>query len=83
MRDEQTIMHAELCIGDTTIMLAYSTEKFKPHTAGFFIYVDNADETYSRTINANAKTVMEGQDQSYGRSGIEDPFGNIWWVTSV
>lgn len=65
-------------------MLADSTEKFKPCTAGFFIYVSNADETYAKAINAGAKTVLPMQDQSYGRSGgIEDPFGNTRWITSI
>jgi PhnB protein len=84
MRDENTIMHAEIIIGDTTIMIADSTEAFKPSPAGFFIYVKNADHTYAKAIGEGAKKVMEVDDQTYGRSGgIEDPFGNTWWITSV
>jgi len=84
MRDENTIMHAELLIGSSTIMLADSTEKFSAKTAGLFIYVDDADDTFKKAINAGATIVTEVTDQPYGRSGgVEDPFGNVWWITSL
>ena len=84
MRDENTIMHAEIMIGGSTIMLADSTEKFSERPAGLFIYVDDADETFKKAIDAGGVTEMEVLDQSYGRSGgVRDPFGNVWWITSV
>ncbi len=84
MRDEHTIMHAEIMIGGSTIMLADSTEKFSPRTAGLFIYVDDADETFKKAINAGSAVITELSNQSYGRSGgVQDPFGNVWWITSL
>ncbi|MEP6949231.1 MAG: VOC family protein [Ginsengibacter sp.] len=84
IRDEHTIMHAEIMIGGSTIMLADSTEKFNVRTGGFFIYVDDGDETFKKAIDAGATIVTEMADQTYGRSGgVEDPFGNVWWITSV
>lgn len=84
MRDEKTIQHSEIMIGDSTIMFADSTEKYKSHTAGLFIYVENADETYQKAIDEGATTIMELSDQNYGRTcGVKDPFGNVWWITSV
>ena len=84
MRDEHTIMHAEIMIGGSTIMFADSTEKFSARTGGFFIYVEDADETFKKAIDAGATIVTEVADQSYGRSGgVQDPFGNVWWITSM
>lgn len=84
MRDEKTIQHSEIMIGDSTIMFADSTEKYEPRTAGLFIYVENADETYKRALDEGATTIMGLSDQDYGRTcGVTDPFGNIWWITSV
>lgn len=84
MRDEHTIMHAEIMIGGSTIMLADSTEKFSERPAGLFIYVDDADETFKKSIDSGATIVSEVADQSYGRSGgMQDPFGNTWWITSM
>ncbi len=83
MRDEKTIMHAEIMIGDSTIMFADATEEFKPSNAGLFIYVENADETFHKGIGEGASVVNEMSDQEYGRSGgIRDPFGNVWWITT-
>jgi len=84
MRDEKTIMHAEIMIGECTIMFADATDKFRERPAGMFVYVENADETFKKAIDAGAKVVMEVADQTYGRSGgVADPFGNTWWITSV
>ena len=84
MRGENIIMHSEIMIGDSTIMFADSTEQFQPRTTGLFVYVDNADEIYEKAIDNGAKVVTELSDQPYGRSGgVEDPFGNTWWITSV
>ena len=84
MRDEHTIQHAELSIGGSTIMFADATDQYKPQPAGLFIYVNNADETFKKAVEAGAATVTEIADQPYGRSGgVKDPFGNTWWITSV
>ncbi len=84
IRDENIIMHAEIKIGDSIIMLADSTQQYPPQPAGFFIYVDDADKTYETALNNNAITVTEISDQSYGRSGgVKDAFGNTWWITSL
>lgn len=84
MRDEDHIAHAELTIGDSTIMLADSTEQYPPSTAGMFVFVASADETYQKAIDAGATSVMELSDQPYGRTcGVQDPFGNVWWITTA
>jgi PhnB protein len=84
MRDEHTIMHAELMIGESTLMLAESTDKYDPRTAGLFIYVDDADERFNKAVGAGATIVNAVGDQPYGRSGgVLDPFGNTWWITSA
>ena len=84
MRDENTIMHAEVMIGESTIMFAEATEKFKVSNADLFVYVDDADETYKTALKNGGSVVNEPANQPYGRSGgIKDPFGNVWWVTSV
>jgi len=84
MRDENTIMHAELKIGNSIIMLADSTPQYAPANANLFIYVEDADATYKKAIDNGAATVTELANQSYGRScGVKDSFGNTWWITSV
>ena len=75
--------HCEARIGDSTMMFSQSRDEWKPATANLFVYVDDADETYLKAIDAGGTTVMEIADQEYGRSGgLTDPFGNVWWITS-
>lgn len=84
MRSEGVIAHAEIIVDDCTIMFADSTDKFASRNASLFIYVESADDTYKKAIDAGASTVMELSNESYGRTcGVEDPFGNVWWITSV
>lgn len=84
MRDEHTMMHAEIMIGGSTIMFADATDMYEARNAGMFIYVDDADATFKKAIDAGATVVTEMADQSYGRSGgAKDPFGNTWWITGI
>lgn len=84
MRDENIIMHANLKIGNSSIMLADSTEQYPPINSNLFIYVEDADITYKKAIDNGATAVTQLSNQSYGRTGgIKDAFGNTWWITSV
>ncbi|MDF2188810.1 VOC family protein [Paraflavitalea sp. CAU 1676] len=84
LRDgEPGIMHAEVQIGDSTIMFGDCSEQWPPITAGLYINVADADATYALALSKGAKSIMAPVDQPYGRSGgIHDPFGNVWWITS-
>jgi len=65
-------------------MFAGSGGQWGPRTSDIFVYVENADRTYKKALDEGATTVMEIADQNYGRSGgVTDPFGNVWWITSV
>lgn len=84
MRNENTIMHAEIQIGGSTLMFADATEQFKPQMANLFIYVADADETYHKSLSEGATSIMDLSDQDYGRTcGIKDAFDNVWYITSV
>ena len=83
MRDDKTIMHSEINIGDVTIMFADSTKEYPPVPASLFIYVKDSDKTFQTALENGATEIMKVSDQPYGRSGgVADPFGNKWWITS-
>jgi PhnB protein len=49
-----------------------------------FVIVPDADRTYEKALANGATTIMPPADQEYGRSGgVTDPYGNVWWITSV
>jgi PhnB protein len=82
--DGSTVMHSEITIGGCTIMFSDATEQWGEHTANLFVYVNDADVTYKKAIDAGAATAMELRNQDYGRTcGVTDPFGNVWWITSI
>lgn len=82
MRDEATIMHAELQVGTSTIMFTDATEEHPVQNAGLFIYVADCDTTYQQALANGATSIMEPAAQDYGRSaGVLDAFGNTWWIS--
>ncbi len=85
-RDEEksVLMHAELKVGNATIMCAEATEQWAIQSAGLFIYVENADESYAKAISLGCTSIMGLSDQHYGRTcGVKDAYGNTWWITSI
>ncbi|WP_248920242.1 VOC family protein [Pseudomonas entomophila] len=87
------IGHAELKIGDSSLMLAdpcnmpdslKATQSIKDPAVGLHLYVKDCDKIYAQAIAAGAKQVTELKDQFYGdRSGaLKDPFGNVWFVST-
>lgn len=83
-REDKSIMHGEIKIGDAVIMIAQSTEHWHQKTAGMFIYVENVDDTYNFAIKKGSKSLQEPNQQDYGyTAGFEDPFGNQWWINQA
>jgi PhnB protein len=77
------IVHAEIVIGDSTIMAGESNKDWSSQPGGLYVNVDSADEIYQKALDAGASVVMELSNQDYGRTGgVKDSNGNTWWITS-
>lgn len=80
--EDGSIMHAEIQIGGSTIMIGESGSEWPVQNAGLYINVENTDETFQKALNQGAEVVMPIADKDYGRTcGIKDPNGNTWWIT--
>jgi PhnB protein len=77
------IMHAELQIGDSIIMLNDAMQE-PAQPAGLFLYVPDVDKTVAKAVKAGATLVTPVQDMFWGdRFGrIEDPVGNKWGIAT-
>ncbi len=76
--------HAELKIGNATLMLGGATGEWQPLNASLFVYVEDADASYAKALELGCTSIMELSNQEYGRTcGIKDTYGNTWWITSV
>jgi PhnB protein len=86
------IMHAELQIGDSIVMLsdenaamgALSPESVGGASSGLNVYIADVDAVINKAVGLGARLVRPVKDQFYGdRSGsIIDPFGHIWSVAT-
>jgi PhnB protein len=76
------IVHADVTIGDSHVMLTEGMETFPTLPGSIFLYVPDVDLTYQSAIEAGATSIMEPSDQFYGdrTGGVRDPFGNEWWI---
>jgi uncharacterized glyoxalase superfamily protein PhnB len=84
LTEDHQIMHAEILIGGSTIMIGDSSGQWKARPASLYIYAENVDATYEKAIRNGGTTLMPPEDKPYGRTcGVEDPFGNVWWITSI
>lgn len=81
-RPDGAIMHAEVKIGDSPIMLGEPMGQFPPMPASIYVYVADTDACYQRALKAGATSLMEPADQFYGdrNAGVRDPAGNVWWI---
>ena len=77
------IMHAEMTIGDSRIMLA-QPEPGKETNAMIHLYLPEVDAVYARALAAGATSVREPADQFYGdrSAGVRDQFGNQWYIAT-
>lgn len=86
------VMHAELMIGDSIIMLGDEMPEFgalSPQSTGgagmgLHIYVDGVDAAFDRAVKAGARVDMPVSDQFWGdRYGkLTDPFGHKWSIAT-
>jgi len=72
---------AEVRIGDSLLMISSTSER-APFPAFLYIYVDDADATFARAIEAGATVIEDPVDTPYGdrRAMVSDPFGNVFQI---
>jgi PhnB protein len=83
------IMHAELRIGDSHIMVndvmvGKGPLDYGGSPASFWLYVDDSDMLFARAVEAGATVQMPLADQFWGdRAGaVADPCGYSWWIAT-
>jgi len=78
------LMHTELKIGDSFLMMGEPTDKLGPMQCSIYLYVEDCDKVYQRAIKSGGASIMKPMDMDTGEryGGIKDPAGNIWWVAT-
>jgi len=78
-------LHVEVRIGDSMFMIGGGgTWSGEPMPAAIYLYMDDVDVIYERTLKAGATSIMEPADQPYGDrlAGVKDAFGNVWYIST-
>ena len=84
------LMHAEVKIGDSPVMLAdegdgqHAPRQGTTPPVSFMIYVPDVDRVFARALAAGATEQRPVADQFYGdRMGmLVDPFGHVWGIAT-
>ncbi|MBF0607596.1 MAG: VOC family protein [Candidatus Magnetobacterium sp. LHC-1] len=90
--DGKGVMHAEISLGNSIIMMmneimnqpCKSAETAGGSPVSFYLYTENVDEAFRVAIDAGAEVQMPVQDMFWGdRIGdVQDPFGYTWTLAT-
>jgi len=78
------LMHAEVRIDDTVVMLADGAAGWPPIPSHVHIYVPDVDATYKQALEAGAASVQAPvkKDDPDKRGGVKDSGGTTWWIAT-
>lgn len=82
--EDGKLLHAEVRLGDTVIMLGDSTEHWPPSPCHIHVYVPDVDATYQLALESGAKSVQPPiqKDDDDKRGGVMDAGGTTWWIAT-
>jgi uncharacterized glyoxalase superfamily protein PhnB len=83
-REDGTIMHAEVQLGTSKLMMGEPMGEYSAIPASMYVYVPDCDATIKKAIEAGAELIFEIADQEWGDryGGIKDSWGNCWWIAT-
>lgn len=78
------VMHAEVRLDDTVIMLGDSADQWPAVESHVHVYVPDVDAAYARALQHGATSVQapEKKDDDDKRGGAKDPWGTTWWIAT-
>src|SRR4029450_11112117 len=79
---DNTVMHAEIAIGDSLIMLGQAGGRSSPRPAALYLWVEDVDATYAKALAAGAESESAPEDKPYGHrnAGVIDQKGITWGI---
>lgn len=78
------IMHAEIRIGDSVVMMGQSSEQYPPQSVMLHVYLEDIDAAYERSLKEGAVSIKAPQNQFYGdRTALVKDTNNIYWNFST
>lgn len=83
--DDGRVMHAELTIGDSVLMLGQATDQWAARPTSAYLYVSDTDATHRAALKNGCTEIYDPRDEAYGvrSSGLTDTWGNTWWLAQA
>ena len=83
-RPDGTILHAQVIIADSLLMIGQPQAPWKPLPVMLYHYVPDCDATYNQALAAGATSEVEPTDMFYGdrHACVKDTAGNSWWIAT-
>lgn len=81
--DGSRILHAEVQLDDSVVMIADSTDGWPPNNSLIHVYVEDVDATYKKALAAGCESVQEPKTREGDpdkRGGFSDFSGNSWFI---
>jgi len=82
--NDSRIMHAEVRIDDSIVMLADGNDSWPPLPCNVHVYVADVDAVYERALSVGAESIQEPmqKDDPDRRCGVRDVGGTAWWIAT-
>jgi uncharacterized glyoxalase superfamily protein PhnB len=81
---DNAVMHAEIKIGNSLVMLGQANDQFHATNASLYLWVESVDQVYAKALAAGAASLSAPEDKPYGHrsAGVVDSSGIMWWIGS-
>lgn len=82
LAEGERVMHAEVKLDDSVIMLADGSADFPGQPAHVHVYVPDVDACYARALAAGASSLQAPlkKEDADKRGGVQDAGGTHWWI---
>ncbi|MGQ3353445.1 MAG: VOC family protein [Phreatobacter sp.] len=83
-REDGSLMHASVKIGDSVVMLAEATGDYPAFPVWLHVYVDDVAAAHAAALARGAVEVEAPSEKGDGdrRGGFRDAAGNTWWIAT-
>ncbi|WP_101295765.1 VOC family protein [Halegenticoccus soli] len=84
-RPDGSIMHVEVRLDDTVIMLGEGDDTVSASASVVHVYVPDVDTAYQRALETGGTAIqepMQREDDPDRRGMVRDPEGNLWAIAT-
>jgi len=84
LRPDGSIMHTEVRIGDSLVMVGEPRGEWKPQPSMLYLYVMDVDATYLQALAAGGESILAPNKTFWGdrTACVKDFANNQWWIAT-